>query len=152
MVLTEMKNRGVEDIFIICVDGLKGFSEAIEGIYPDTQVQLCVVHMIRNSLRYVSWKDRKSVVEALKPIYTAANAEAAKESLKAFRQQWDDKYPTIGDIWERNWQGIIPFLAYPDYIRKAITAYIFCGNTAAPAVIARPCKDNRKINKDEQPL
>lgn len=120
MILTELKNRGVEDIFIICVDGLKGFSEAIEGIYPPTQVQLCIVHMIRNSLKYVSWKDRKAVVEALKPIYTAATAAAAEESLKEFCSVWDSKYPTIGDLWRRNWEGIVPFLAYPGYIRKAI--------------------------------
>ena len=120
MILTELKNRGVEDIFIICVDGLKGFSEAIEGIYPPTQVQLCIVHMIRNSLKYVSWKDRKAVVEALKPIYTAATAVAAEESLKEFCSVWDSKYPTIGDLWRRNWEGIVPFLAYPGYIRKAI--------------------------------
>ena len=120
MILTELKNRGVEDIFIVCVDGLKGFSEAIEGIYPPTQVQLCIVHMIRNSLKYVSWKDRKAVVEALKPIYTAATAAAAEESLKEFCSVWDSKYPTIGDLWRRNWEGIVPFLAYPGYIRKAI--------------------------------
>lgn len=120
MILTELKNRGVEDIFIICVDGLKGFSEAIEGIYPPTQVQLCIVHMIRNSLKYVSWKDRKAVVAALKPIYRAPTAQAAQESLKAFCAVWDSKYPTIGDLWRRNWDGVIPFLAYPDYIRRAI--------------------------------
>ncbi len=120
MILTELRNRGVEDIFIICVDGLKGFSEAIEGIYPKTQVQLCIVHMIRNSLKYVSWKDRKAVVEALKPIYSATNAAAAEESLKEFCSVWNSKYPTIGDLWRRNWEGIVPFLAYPGYIRKAI--------------------------------
>ncbi len=120
MILTELKNRGVEDIFIICVDGLKGFSEAIEGIYPPTQVQLCIVHMIRNSLKYVSWKDRKAVVESLKPIYSAPNAEAAEESLKAFCSTWGSKYPTIGDLWRRNWEGVVPFLAYPDYIRRVI--------------------------------
>jgi putative transposase len=120
MILTEIRNRGVEDIYIICVDGLKGFSEAIGGIYPKAQVQLCIVHMIRNSMRYVPWKDRKEVMEMLKPIYTAANAAAAEESLKAFCAKWDGKYSTIGDLWRRNWEGIIPFLGYPDYIRRAI--------------------------------
>lgn len=120
MVLTELKNRGVQDIFIACIDGLKGFTEAIEGIFPNTEVQLCIVHMLRNSFKYVSWKDRKVVADALKPIYTAANATAAEKELERFREQWDKKFPTIGEMWQRNWSGIIPFLAYPDYIRKAI--------------------------------
>lgn len=119
-VVTELKNRGVCDMFIACVDGLKGFPEAIESVYPKTQVQLCVVHMVRNSLKYVPWKDRKSVATDLKTIYTSANAEAAEESLEAFRKKWDEKYPTIADSWEAHWQGLIPFLSYPDYIRKAI--------------------------------
>ena len=119
-VVTELKNRGVKDMFIACVDGLKGFPEAIESVYPETQVQLCIVHMVRNSLRFVPWKDKKAVVADLKTIYTATNAEVAKESLNAFRTKWDEKYPTIADFWERNWEGLVPFLSYPDYIRKAI--------------------------------
>jgi len=106
--------------FIACVDGLKGFPEAIESVYPETQVQLCIVHMVRNSLRFVPWKDKKAVVADLKTIYTATNAEVAKENLNAFRIKWNEKYPTIADSWERNWEGLIPFLSYPDYIRKAI--------------------------------
>tara|TARA_B110000914_G_C15462430_1_gene446529 strand:+ start:83 stop:1291 length:1209 start_codon:yes stop_codon:yes gene_type:complete len=119
-VVTELKNRGVKDMFIACVDGLKGFPEAIESVYPETQVQLCIVHMVRNSLRFVPWKDKKAVVADLKTIYTATNAEMAKENLKSFRTKWNEKYPTIADSWERNWEGFIPFLSYPDYIRKAI--------------------------------
>ena len=119
-VVTELKNRGLKDMFIACVDGLKGFPEAIESVYPETQVQLCVVHMVRNSLRFVPWKDKKAVVADLKTIYTATNAEVAKENLNAFRTKWNEKYPTIADSWERNWEGLIPFLSYPDYIRKAI--------------------------------
>jgi putative transposase len=119
-VVTELKNRGLKDMFIACVDGLKGFPEAIESVYPETQVQLCVVHMVRNSLRFVPWKDKKAVVADLKTIYTATNAEEAKENLKAFRSKWNEKYPTIADSWERNWEGLMPFLSYPDYIRKAI--------------------------------
>ena len=119
-VVTELKNRGLKDMFIACVDGLKGFPEAIESVYPETQVQLCVVHMVRNSLRFVPWKDKKAVVADLKIIYTATNAEVAKENLNAFRIKWNEKYPTIADSWERNWEGLIPFLSYPDYIRKAI--------------------------------
>ena len=119
-VVTELKNRGVKDMFIACVDGLKGFPDAIESVYPETQVQLCIVHMVRNSLRYVPWKDRKAVSADLKTVYTATNAEEAWENLKTFRKQWDEKYPTIADSWESNWEGLIPFLSYPDYIRKAI--------------------------------
>ena len=119
-VVTELKNRGVKDMFIACVDGLKGFPEAIESVYPETQVQLCIVHMVRNSLRFVPWKDKKAVVADLKTIYTATNAEMAKENLKSFRTKWNEKYPTIADSWERNWEGLIPFLSYPDYIRKAV--------------------------------
>jgi putative transposase len=120
MILNEIKNRGVQDIFIACVDGLKGFEEAITSIFPQTQVQLCLVHMVRNSLKYVSWKDRKAVAAALKQIYAAATEEGARQALNEFRTAWETKYPTIGPLWERHWQGIIPFLAYPEFIRKAI--------------------------------
>ena len=119
-VLTDLYNRGVKDILIACVDGLKGFTEAINSVFPQTIVQLCIVHMVRNSLNYVPWKDRKLVAADLKAIYSAANAQSAELALAAFRDKWDNKYPTIGDIWQRNWQGIIPFLSFPDDIRKAI--------------------------------
>ena len=119
-VITEIKNRGVEDILIACVDGLKGFPEALEAVFPNTEVQLCIVHMIRNSLKYVSWKDRKAVAKDLKPIYTAINEQQARESLESFAKIWDEKYPTINPMWQRHWAGIIPFLKYPEYIRKAI--------------------------------
>jgi putative transposase len=120
MVVSELKNRGVEDIFIACIDGLKGFEEAIAATYPKTQVQLCIVHMIRNSLRFVSWKDRKALATDLRRIYSAPNSEAAIVELEVFRKKWDKKYPSIGEMWQRNWPGIIPFMAYPDYIRKII--------------------------------
>lgn len=119
-VITELKNRGVEKIGIACIDGLKGFGEAISSVFPQTIVQLCIVHMVRNSLNYVPWKDRKLVAADLRDIYTASNDKTAENALINFREKWDKKYPTIGGIWERNWQGIIPFLAFPDYIRKAI--------------------------------
>jgi len=119
-VITELKNRGVKDIFIACVDGLKGFPEAIESIFTKTQVQLCIVHMVRNSLKYVSWKDRKQVAGDLKKIYSSVNATVAEEQLMTFKQQWDAKYPRIAVSWKQNWERIIPFLSYPDYIRKAI--------------------------------
>jgi putative transposase len=119
-VVNELKNRNVQDILIACVDGLKGFPDAINTVFPQTQIQQCIVHMVRNSLKYVPWKDRKAVARDLKAIYTSCNEEQALAELANFRQKWDSLYPTIGDIWERNWSGIIPFLAYPDYIRKAI--------------------------------
>lgn len=119
-IMTELRNRGVQDIFIACVDGLKGFPEAINSIFPQTTVQLCIVHMIRGSLRYVPWKDRKAVSSDLKTIYGATNQAEALENLRTFREKWDKQYPTIADMWERNWQGIIPFLDFPEYIRRAI--------------------------------
>lgn len=119
-VVTELKNRGVQDILIACVDGLKGFPDAINAVFPHTQVQLCIVHMIRNSLLYVPWKNRKKVADDLKSIYTAFNEQEARMALDTFCEKWNKIYPTIGVMWERNWAGIIPFLGYPDYIRKVI--------------------------------
>lgn len=119
-VLTELKNRGVEDIFIACVDGLTGFPEAIEAVYPQTQVQVCIVHMVRHSLRYVSFKDRKAVVADLKAIYGAPSVEAAEWALTQFAEKWDPRYPLISKSWRNKWHHIIPFFAYPDEIRKAI--------------------------------
>lgn len=119
-VLTELKNRGVRDIFIGCVDGLKGFPEAMEVVFPQTQVQLCLVHMVRHSLSYVSWKERKAVANDLKPIYRAATEAEAEQALRAFEQKWDGKYPTISKSWRRNWPELITFLKYPAEIRKAI--------------------------------
>jgi len=119
-VVTELKNRGVHDIFIACVDGLKGFPEAIETVFPNTQVQLCIVHMVRNSLKYVSWKQRKEVAGDLKVIYQSATAEQAEMELTAFEAKWDKTHPTIGQSWRRNWLQVIPFFAYPADIRKVI--------------------------------
>lgn len=119
-VLTEIKNRGVQEIFITCVDGLTGFPDAIQAVFPATQIQLCIVHMIRNSLKYVPWKHMKAVAHDLKAIYCAANEEAALRELETFEKKWDAHYPTVGQIWRRHWVGIVPFLAYPDFIRKAI--------------------------------
>ena len=119
-VVTELKNRGVKDIFIACVDGLKGFPEAIQTVFPETQVQLCIVHMIRASLKYVSFKDRKAVVSDLKKIYGSNTAEESEMMLESFAAQWDNKYPTISKQWRQNWENIIPFFAWPEDIRKAI--------------------------------
>lgn len=119
-IMTELKNRGIQDIFIACVDGLKGFEEAIHAIFPQTTVQLCIVHMVRNSLKFVPWKDKKAVAADLKKIYEAPSEESALQQLNEFCKTWDQKYPTIGAIWHRHWAGIIPCLAYPDDIKKAI--------------------------------
>lgn len=119
-VMTELKNRGIRDVFIACIDGLKGFPEAIEAVFPDTDVQLCIVHMVRNSLKYVTWKDRKSLATDLKEIYKASTAEEAEAKLINFSEKWDKKYPTISKLWYRHWDRITPFFGYPEEIRKAI--------------------------------
>ena len=119
-VVTELRNRGVQDILIACVDGLKGFPEAIEAVFPKTTVQLCIVHMFRHSLNYVSWKKRPEVAADLKRIYTAATADEAEQRLGEFEAKWDDEYLPIGQSWRRNWQRIIPFFDYPPEIRKVI--------------------------------
>lgn len=119
-VLTELKNRGLQDILIACVDGLKGFPEAIEALYPKTEVQLCIVHMVRNSLRYVGWKERKEVSKDLKAIYSAPTAEGAEEALAAFSAKWDKKFPSISKSWRNRWDNVIPFFSYPAELRKVI--------------------------------
>ncbi|MCE7528275.1 IS256 family transposase [Polynucleobacter sp. IMCC 30228] len=119
-VVTELKNRGVQDIFIACVDGLKGFPEAIEAIYPYTTVQLCIVHMVRYSLNYVSWKFRKDVATDLKAIYASGTVEQAEQQLREFELKWDKDYPSIGQSWRRNWQRLTPFFDYSPEIRKVI--------------------------------
>jgi putative transposase len=119
-VLTELKNRGVRDIFIGCVDGLKGFPEAMETVFPATQVQLCLVHMVRHSLSYVGWKERKAVAVDLKAIYRAATVVEAERALGLFEQKWDRKYPSISKSWRTHWPELITFMKYPAEIRKAI--------------------------------
>ena len=119
-VLTELKNRGVHDIFIACIDGLTGFPEAIATVFPLAEVQLCIVHQVRGSLNYVSWKQRKAVAADLRPIYTAPTVEAAEQRLDDFAAKWDATYPTISQAWRRNWDHLKPFFAYPADIRKVI--------------------------------
>ena len=109
-VLTELKNRGLKDILIACCDGLTGFPDAIQAVYPQTQVQLCIVHLMRNCLKYVPLKDKKQVAADLKPIYQAATIEEAERALDAFSQEWDDLYPAISQIWLRHWEHVIPIL------------------------------------------
>ena len=119
-VLTDLKNRGLQDMLIACCDGLKGFPQAITAVFPQTQVQLCIVHLIRNSLRYVPWKDSKAVAADLKPIYRAATLEEAETALEEFAAKWDDSYPAVSQIWLRHWEHIIPIFDYPMEIRKVI--------------------------------
>jgi len=119
-VLTELQNRGVKDILIACVDGLKGFPDAINTVYPDTQIQLCIVHMVRNSLKFVPWKDYKAITADLKRIYQSITEEDALMSLEQFEQRWDDKYPNISRSWRNNWQNVSTLFNYPEDIRKAI--------------------------------
>jgi putative transposase len=119
-VLTELRNRGVKDIFIACVDGLKGFPQAIETVFPQAQVQLCIVHLVRASLNYVSWRERKQVAQDLKSVYRAATEEQARREMAAFAERWNPKYPTIAALWQRNWERVIPFFAFPAEIRKVI--------------------------------
>ena len=119
-VFTELKNRGLQDILIACVDGLKGLPDAIEAVYPQTDVQLCIVHMVRNSLKFVSWKDRKKVAADLKNIYRAATVEQAEDALKEFEECWGSRYSMIGKSWRANWPNLIPFFAYSEEIRTAI--------------------------------
>lgn len=119
-VLTELRNRGVKDVFIACVDGLKGFPAAIEAVFPQAQVQLCIVHLTRASLNYVNWKERKAVATDLKAIYRATTAEQAEQELQSFAEKWDSRYPTIAPIWRRNWERVIPFFAFPAEIRRII--------------------------------
>lgn len=120
VVLNELKNRGVEDILIISVDNLKGFSEAITACYPETEIQKCIVHQIRNSIKYVSYKDVKKITSALKPIYTASSEEAAREELETFEKTWGEQYPLIVSSWKNNWAELSAFFKYPPAIRKLI--------------------------------
>lgn len=119
-VITELKNRGVADIFIACVDGLKGFPEAIEAVFPQTQVQLCMVHLVRHSLSYVSHKDRKQVADDLKLIYQAVTLAEAERQLAQFEETWVAAYPVIAKSWRANWSRVVPMFSYPAEIRRAV--------------------------------
>ncbi|MFT7555198.1 MAG: putative transposase [Planctomycetota bacterium] len=119
-VLTELQNRGVKDILIACVDGLKGFPDAITTAFPDTQIQLCIVHMVRNSIKFVPWKDYKAVTADLKKIYQSSTEEEALKALDQFADRWDEKYPQISKSWRTNWENLNTLFEYPAEIRKAI--------------------------------
>jgi putative transposase len=119
-VMNDLKTRGVADILIAAVDGLKGFPEAIGAVFPETVVQTCIVHLIRNSMAFVSWKDRKAIMPDLKAIYRAESAEAAQDRLSEFEARWGAKYPAVGQSWRRAWEHVIPLFAFPPDIRKMI--------------------------------
>jgi putative transposase len=119
-VLTELKQRGVEDVLVCCVDGLTGFPEAIEAVYPKTWVQTCLVHLVRSSLRFVPYKDMRAVAKDLKAIYTAVDRDHAWEQLERFAETWDDKYPMISQSWTEHWERVVPFLSFPPDVRRAV--------------------------------
>lgn len=146
-VLTELNNRGVKDIFIACVDGLTGFPDAINTVFPKTKIQLCIVHLVRNSMRYVPYKDMKEVVADLKSIYRAVTLEQAETALLTFSEKWDKKYPAISRSWNNNWQNIITLFSYPEEIRKII--YTTNAIESLNSVIRKSIK-NRKIFPSDQ--
>lgn len=145
--LTDLKNRGLEDIFVACIDGLSGFAEAVHAAYPHTSVQLCIVHLVRAALRYVSTEDSKPVARDLKKIYQAATVLEAEQALEEFAQAWDDKYPTIAKQWRTKWTDIITLFDFPAPIRKAI--YTTNAIESVNSVI-RKFTRNRKIYPNEQ--
>src|SRR3954453_14028350 len=119
-VLTELKQRGVQDVLICCVDGLKGFPDAIEAVFPKAWVQTCIVHLIRHSLRYVPRRERERVARDLKPIYTAVDADAASQALEAFDEQWGTRFPVITQAWLNAWEQVTPFMAFPPEVRRVV--------------------------------
>lgn len=149
-VVTELKARGVEDVLIACVEGLKGFPEAIQAVYPKAQVQGCIVHQIRYSLNFVSWKDRKAVAQDLKAVYKAGNEGQALQALLDFKEKWDQKYQAIGASWEKNWERITPFLAYPPAIRRIM--YTTNAVESLNMVLRKTIKNRGHFPSDEAAL
>lgn len=145
--LTELKNRGMQDILIACTDNLTGMSDAISAVYPKTEHQLCIVHQIRNSLKYVSYKDRKEVASALKPIYTAATEEEAHLALDSFDQRWSKNYPQIAKSWYLHWNNLMIFLSYPEAIRKVI--YTTNAVESVNSQLRKVTKNKRVFPNDE---
>ena len=149
-ILTELKNRGLEQILIACVDGLSGFPEAIEVEYPNAKVQLCIIHMVRNSLRYVSWKNYKAVTADLKSIYKSATEGEARVELERFAEKWDEKYPNISKSWNAHWANLITIFDYPEEIRKAI--YTTNAIESLNSVIRKATKKRKIFPNDESAL
>jgi transposase-like protein len=140
----------LKDIFIACVDGLTGFADAIEAVFPNTRVQLCLVHMVRNSLSYVSYKDRKAVAADLRLIYTSSTENQAEQRLVEFAETWDKQYPTISKSWMNHWHRIIPFFAFPAEIRKAI--YTTNAIESLNMTLRKVLKNHRTFPTDESAL
>jgi len=149
-VLTELQNRGLKDIFIAAVDGLTGFPEAINTVYPDTKVQLCMVHMVRNSLKFVAWKERKRVAADLRKIYSSVTVEEAERELEAFAKLWDDKYPSISKSWHKHWPNLITLFDYPADIRKVI--YTTNAIESLNSVIRKAIKNRKLFPSDESAM
>lgn len=146
-VLTELNQRGVQDILIACVDGLKGFPDAINTVFPQTKIQLCIVHMVRNSLKYVSWKDYKSVTADLKKVYGSATEEEALLELERFSDTWSHQYPQIARSWQANWENLNTLFNYPENIRKAI--YTTNAIESLNSVIRRALKKRKVFPNDD---
>jgi putative transposase len=146
-VLTELKNRGLQDILIACVDGLKGFPDAIATEYPQTKIQLCVVHMVRNSLKYVSWKDYKAVTADLKQIYKAPTEDAALLELERFSEKWDEQYPQISKSWHSHWPNLVTLFEYPPDIRRVI--YTTNAIESLNSVIRKATKQRKVFPTDD---
>ena len=146
-ILTELQTRGVKDILIACVDGLKGFPDAIGNVFPDTQVQLCIVHMVRNAMKYVVWKDYKALSADLKQIYQSSTEDEALLALERFAERWDHKYPHISRTWRRHWQHLSTLFRYPDDIRKAI--YTTNAVESLNSVIRKAVKKRKLFPSDD---
>ena len=146
-VLTELKNRGLDDVFYFCIDGLTGFPEAIESVYPQSNIQLCVVHQIRNSVKFVSYKDRKAICADLKPIYQAPTEEAALEALEDFGNKWNNQYPAIYQQWERNWTYLSTFFSQPEDIRRIL--YTTNSIESVNSTVRKVIKNKRVLPSDE---
>jgi len=149
-VLTELQQRGVRDVLIACVDGLTGFPDAIAAVYPQTQIQLCIVHMVRNSLKYVAWKDYKAVTADLKKIYQSVTQEEALLELEGFARIWDDKYAQISKSWRAHWEHVVTLFAYPEAIRKAI--YTTNAIESLNSVIRKATKKRKTFPSDESAM
>lgn len=149
-VLTELQNRGVKDILIACVDGLKGFPDAITAVYPDAQIQLCIVHRVRHSMKFVPWKDYKAVTADLKQIYQSVTEEEALKSLDEFTQRWDEKYPQISKSWRAHWHNLNTLFNYPDDIRRAI--YTTNAIESLNSVIRKSTKKRKVFPTDDSAI
>lgn len=146
-VMTELQNRGIKDILIACIDGLKGFAEAINAVFPSTKIQLCIVHMVRNSVKYVPWKDYKAVSADLKLIYQSVTEEEALLALEQFAERWDEKYPQISRSWNAHWHNLNTLFSYPSDIRKAI--YTTNAIESLNSVIRKAVKKRKLFPSDE---